>query len=260
MLLREKLSALMLIGISVVYLIFPVNANAKEQIEYVIGVEDVNYFPLFNFNSKHPNQPSFAFDLLTAFFEYKQYKYRFVPLPIKRFDKWLIDHNIDFKFPDNMRWRADGGKSVDLTFSEPLLRLLAGTYVHKSKKDLTRLDVKTLMTIRGFYPTLWLDLIAANKVELHEEPTPVSIVRHLLIKNVQATNIDENVIRYQLKKLNKSGEIVLAKNIFHEQYTYNLSTNTYPEIIRAFNEFVKQEKQLIQSLKQKYEIKDKWEQ
>lgn len=250
----------MLIGISVLYLFFPASANAKEQIEYVIGVEDVNYFPLFNFNAKHPNQPSFAFDLLTAFFEYKQYKYRFVPLPIKRFDKWFIDHNIDFKFPDNMRWRADGGKSLDLTFSEPVLRLLAGTYVHKSEKDLTRLDVKTLMTIRDFYPTLWLDLIAENKVELHEEPTPVSIVRHLLMKNVQATNIDENVIRYQLKKLNKSGEIVLAKNIFHEQYTYHLSTNTYPEIIREFNEFVKQEKQLIQTLKQKYEIKEKWEQ
>ncbi|GLX85215.1 hypothetical protein tloyanaT_14670 [Thalassotalea loyana] len=241
-----------------IMVLFHFGARAQEQ-EFVIGVEDVNYYPLFNFNREQMRQPSFAFDILTAFFEHKNYKYRFVALPIKRFDKWFIDHNIDFKFPDNMRWRSDGGASLNLTFSDPVLTLMAGTYVLKPNAQIEKPRVQSLMTIRDFHPTLWLEEINQGQVTLHEERSPVGIIRHMLSQNVQATNIDSNVIRYQLQKMNKQGQIVLAKNIFHEQYTYHLSTNTHAEIIYEFNAFIKQERELIESLKKKYQIKEEWD-
>ncbi|QOL25709.1 hypothetical protein LP316_15695 [Thalassotalea sp. LPB0316] len=233
--------------------------NAQDTPEYVIGVEDVNYYPLFHFSASGVKHPSFARDILTAFFEDKQYRYRFVPLPIRRFDKWFIDHNIDFKFPDNQRWRADGGKTLNLTYSEPVLTLMAGTYVLKQNANIKKSQINSLMTIRDFYPTLWLEPIAQGQVTLHEEASPVSIIRHLLMSNVQATNIDSNVIRHQLKEMNKQGEIVLAENIFHEQYTFHLSTINHPEIINEFNAFIKRERSLIERLKKKYEIKEEWD-
>ena len=108
--------------------------------EYIIGVEDVQYYPLFDFSANDTSRPSFSRDLLIHFFESEKLNYKFVALPIKRFDKWFIEHNIDFKFPDNFRWRADNKNELNIHFSDPVLTLTAGTYVLKShqKKNATR--------------------------------------------------------------------------------------------------------------------------
>ncbi len=67
--------------------------------EFIIGVEDVSYYPLYDFSSTDTNRPSFSKDLLSTFFEQHNYSYRFVALPIKRFNKWYEENGIDFKFP-----------------------------------------------------------------------------------------------------------------------------------------------------------------
>ncbi len=230
-------------------------ASADDKV-YLVGVEDVDYFPLFSFNKSGVIRPSFAQELLQTFFEFHSIKFKFVPLPVKRFDKWYLEHNIDFKFPDNFRWRNDQSNKLGITFSEPIISLTAGTYVLKKNKDINRRDVDSIVTIRGFHPSLWLREISKNKVTLYEESTPLAIVRHLLTGNSIATNIDLNVINTNLRKLNKEGEVVLAEGIFHEQYAYHFSSIRYPEIITKFNQFLIQNKALVDEIKAKYYLSE----
>ena len=232
-------------------LLFNIHVSAKE---YIVGVEDVNYYPLFDFDARGTVKPSFARDLLTRFFESENLKFKFLPLPIKRFDRWYIEHSIDFKYPDNFRWRADKENKMGITFSNPVIEVEAGTYVLKAHADITRDKVKKLATIRGFYPTLWIKEVHSKQLVLHEENLPVSIVKQVLYGYSDATNIDKNVIRESLKRLGREGEIVLAKNIMHQRFFYHFSSITHPEVIEKFNRFLENNQPFIQQLKAKYNI------
>lgn len=247
----KKIKFLQLPTLSLLSLLIFCSLSAKAK-EFVIGVEAISYYPLYDFSATDIDRPSFTKDILTAFFESHNYSYRFLALPIKRFDKWYAEKNIDFKFPDNIRWREDN--KLNITFSKAVIKLMAGTYVLKSNKLLPRNKIKRMGTILGFFPTLWLDEIKAEKVVLIEDASPYSIVKHMLYNNIDSTNIDSNVIRHNLALLNREGEIVLNTTIRHESFSYHLSSIRYPNIIEEFNAFLKKNAALVKSLKFKYNI------
>lgn len=222
--------------------------------EFIIGVEEVSYYPLFDFSATNTDKPSYSKDLLSAFFDQHSYSYRFIALPIKRFNKWYVENGIDFKFPDNVRWRDDKQNKLQITFSQSVVKLMAGTFVLKDNAQYNKEDIKKMVTIFGFAATLWLDEIKNKKLKLIEESNPYSIVKHILYSNVDATNIDSNVIRHNLRLLKKPKAIVLNTNIHHEVYSYHLSSIRHPEIIKQFDEFVQNNPQLLQQLKKKYNI------
>lgn len=222
--------------------------------EFIVGVEAVSYYPLYDFTATDTSRPSFSKDLLTLFFEQHNYSYRFVALPIKRFDKWYVEKGIDFKFPDNIRWRDDKQNKLNITFSQSVVKLMAGSYVLKSNETYERDDIKKLATILGFVPTLWFDKIESGELKLIEDNTPFGIVKHILHGNVEATNIDANVIRYNLKLLGKPNAIVLNTNIKHEVFSYHLSSIMHPEIIKQFDDFLQNNPSLLLQLKQKHDI------
>ncbi len=170
--------------------------------EYIIGVEDISYYPLYDFAQK-PYKESFTKELLSAFFRHHGYQFKFVPLPLKRFDKWYTEDAIDFKFPDNIRWRSEQSKNLNIIYSQPVIHLIAGSYVLKKNNNSEFESMTSLGTILGFFPTLWYDRIKSGAVELVEVTSPYSIIKHLLRGNVDVTNIDKNVINYNLKLLGK---------------------------------------------------------
>jgi hypothetical protein len=227
---------------------------AVENKEFVIGVEAVNYYPLINFSVNDDTKESYTKELLSRFFESKNYPYRFLALPIKRFDKWYVEEGIDFKYPDNPLWRTKKDDLLKIFFSEPTIKLIAGSYVLNKNKMLPRDEIKKIGTILGFVPTLWLDKVGSGEVKLIEESSPFGIVKHVLYGNVDATNIDANVIRHNLELLGLSGGITLNKKTKHEVFSYQLSTMKYPSVIEEFNLFMQENEIFINMIKKKYAI------
>jgi hypothetical protein len=222
--------------------------------EYIIGVEDISYYPLYDFAQK-PYKDSFSKELLSTFFRHQGYQFKFVPLPLKRFDKWYTEDAIDFKFPDNIRWRSEQSKRLNISYSQPVIHLVAGSFVLKKNRSSARESMKSLGTILGFFPTLWYDRIKSGKVELIELTSPYSIVKHLQHGNIDVTNIDKNVINHNLKLLGKTDdEIVLNKHIKNEAYAYHFSSINHPEIIREFDAFLSDNPKIITRIKTKYSI------
>jgi len=193
--------------------------------------------------------------LLCTFFDLHGYQFKFVALPLKRFDKWYAQEAIDFKFPDNARWRTEQSKKLNIQYSQAVLNLTAGTYVLKKNKNNEKKNIKRLGTIFGFHPTLWLKSIENNSIELVGSSSPYSLLKHLLHGNVDALYIDKNVIDYNLKRLNKkSYTVVLNKKINHEPFSFHFSTISHPEIIQQFNDFLQNHYPSISAMKKKYGI------
>lgn len=223
--------------------------------EYLIGVEDISYYPFYDFSAKQTDQKSFTKELISVFFTYKNYKFKFVPLPVKRFDKWFVEESIDFKFPDNTRWRTEESKTLNITYSEPVLHLIAGSYVLAKNQSLSQDAIKRLGTVYGFYPTLWIDRVQNNTIEIVELRSTFSIVKHLIYGNVDAVNIDKNVINHALKSMGKPEDIIaLNKKTKHERFAFHFSSILHPKIIQEFNHFLNTHSEQIAELKNKYGI------
>jgi len=61
---------------------------------------------------------------------------------------------------------------------------------------------------------------------------------------------------YQLRKMNKKEALVFDPSLPHSDDYYFLSSIKYPQIIKRFNQFMRDNKTLIEQLKAKYKIEE----
>ncbi|GAA5142442.1 hypothetical protein [Thalassotalea piscium] len=225
---------------------FPLTAK-----NFVVGVQDVPYYPLYDFP-----HPSHSKELLDAFAKSKGYTFTYLALPIKRTDYWYQENEIDFKYPDSKRWSNGRNVFYKLKFSDAVVELLAGAIVRSDNVGKHRSDVKTLGTILGFHATMWLDLMASGNTKLVQSSSPLNIVKQVLYGHVDATNIEPSVANYYLTLIGKEGDLVLDKTLPFEKYTYHLSTIKHEEVLTEFNQFLRENEKLLLDLQEKYDITD----
>jgi hypothetical protein len=96
--------------------------------KFVVGVEDIAYYPLFDYKNK---KTSYSKEMLEEFGRQYGHQFSFLPLPIKRFSRWLVDEQIDFKYPDNVRWEDGSVDTSKFVYSDATIQLVAGTHTLK---------------------------------------------------------------------------------------------------------------------------------
>jgi len=222
--------------------------------KFVVGVEDVAYYPYFDFTT---SKTSFSKSVLDKFAADTGHSISYVPLPIKQFSKWLYESNVDFKFPDNQRWQdASESDSRATYFSDGILYMRAGTVVLAKNKDKPATFFKSLGMITGFYPTLWLEKIANKQVNILDDTSPKVLVTHLVNGIVDGIDIDIAVANHYLKELNINQQLAYSSQLAQEVFSHQLSTLKYPETIKQFNQWLADNQQYINTLKQQFLIPD----
>jgi ABC-type amino acid transport substrate-binding protein len=222
--------------------------------EFIIGVEDVSYYPLFEFKS---NRNTHSRELLDTFAAAKGYKFIYLPLPIKRFQSWLIEDKIDLKYPDNSRWYADVKATDKFIFSKSTIKLVAGTSVLKSSLKKNKSEFKSIGTLLGFYPTHWIAQIKSGQVKLYEDVSTKILVQQLVAGHIDGIDIEPSVIHYYLEELGKPSDTsIIDRRYEYDVYDFHFSTIKHPEIIKEFNKFLKNNKPLLEKLNKKYKIID----
>lgn len=229
-------------------------ANYCFSASFIIGVEDINYYPYFDFSSE---SSSFSKDLFEQFAADSGHQISFLPLPIKQFNKWLFEENIDFKFPDNQRWQQQPvSQKNSLHFSNDILMMTAGTLVMSENKDKPENFIKNIGTITGFQPTLWMEQIAQGKVKIIEDRSPKILVKQLVHGIIDGLDIDLAVAKFHLSELQLDNKIVISPNITRQVFAYKLSTLKFPQVIEQFNLWLEQNEEFVTSLKARYGILD----
>ena len=225
---------------------------------YVIGVEDVPYYPLYDFRN---GKVSYASELLNEFARQYNFDIQFMPVPIKRFSRWLIEEQIDFKYPDNVRWNNkliidDKRVNTDnFIYSDSTIKLVAGT-ITPVEKPINPNDFKVLGTLLGFHPTQWIKQIENKRVTLYESSSTLVLLQQVLRGQIDGLDIEPSVANHHLKLLGKPGALAINKNFTYEVYDYYLSTIKHKDVIEQFNQFLKENRSFLEMLREKYEIID----
>jgi hypothetical protein len=226
-------------------------ANSRAE-ELVIGVEDIAYYPYFDFTSE---KMTFSKTVLNKFAEDNGLQIRYLPLPIKRFSKWLFDDDIDFKFPDNRRWQDQRNtKKVEIYFSENVVYMTAGTVILDKHKDKKEDFFKSIGTITGFHPILWLNQIEQGKVRIIEDTSPKVLVNQLTHNIVDGLDIDLAVANHHLRELALSDKLTISPNTQKQVFSYQLSTTKHPAVIKQFNQWLIANKGFVSEVKKSYGI------
>ena len=117
--------------------------------------------------------------------------------------------------------------------------------------------MKSLGTVRGFTPWDYLDLIKSGKIKVQESNNFNSLIQKALMKRVEGAYINIAVGRHHLaKEMKKPGALVFDPGLPHTKSEYKLSTINHPEVLGEFNQFMKENKALVDRLKAKYRLRD----
>ena len=230
-------------------MIWTSNCLAKD---FIVGVEDVSYYPLFDFGR---GGESYAKELIDEFGRQYNYNFIYLPLPIKRFSRWLIEEQIDFKYPDNEMWNVSKSEQMPFIYSDSTIRLVAGTITPVGKK-IKEGELKVLGTLLGFYPTQWINEIRSKEVKLYESSSTLVLLQNVLRGQVDAIDIEPTVVLHHLKILGKPNALELNTNFSYVVYDYYLSTIKHKGVILQLNQFLKDNKTFLSYLRTKYDVFD----
>ncbi|MDX5406569.1 MAG: transporter substrate-binding domain-containing protein [Chromatiaceae bacterium] len=227
--------------------------TALAQTQFVVGTEDLNFYPHYDFTST--DSTGFANQVLRLFAEHYGYKLIFQPLPVKRL-YYELDNLVDFIYPDNPNWAKYQGSQASRIFSEPLIYNLGTTLVLPANKQITLEQFRTLAVIHGFTPTAWLALHGQYRFKLYEVPNAASAVSLVLRGQLDGADVEYNVAQHILRQQQQEDALVVAQNLPMTRVAFHLSTIRHPEVLQQFNHFLLSHQAEITALKQKYQLTD----
>lgn len=226
---------------------------AQEKV-YVVGVENIKYFPHFTYSNGVYG--GFASELLSLFAKKYGYTFIYKARPISRlFSEYLVAGKFDFKYPDNIYWQSDMKKGKNVTYSKSVANYIDGVMVLPKNKNIGINSLKVLGTIRGFTAWDYLGLVKDKKVQLANVNNFNQLVKKTISSKFDGAYINIDVAKYLFKNtMKKPNILVFNKNLPHTKGSYHLSSIKHPNIIKEFNDFLENEKVEIDSLKKRYDI------
>lgn len=228
--------------------------NASHAGNFIIGVEDIDYFPIYQYSSGQYRGA--AGEILIKFAQLHNHTFSYKGYPITRLNKNYIEGKVDFRFPDNSYWAQDQKKGYDVKYSNSVIGFIDGVMVPADNKGQGIEKFKKLGLVRGFTAWDYLDLIKKGQIKPKETNSLESLIKLTMNKRYDGAYFNVDVATYYLNnKMKKSGALVFDPELPHTKSNYSLSSIKHPEVIEEFNQFLIDEADWIKTVKEKYEIK-----
>lgn len=234
-------------------LLFAPSAPGAEAVrEYRLGVEDVDYYPIYSAAPPDWHYRGYAREVLDLFAAKEGLRLTYVVLPVRRLLREYRGGRLDLVFPDNPRWEAEH-KPEGIAYSRPLLQFQDAMLVLPSRLGEPRERFRRLGFVRGFTPWKFQEDIAAGRVTIHEAPNPEGLIRMTLAGYIDAANMARQVARFHLARQGRPDSLVIEPTLLPLRDShYHLSSIRHPELIRRFDAFLQREAEAVQALRSKY--------
>ena len=221
---------------------------------YKIGVENTDYMPLYRGDTA--TYSGYARELLDAFGKKYGHTFSYYPYPmVTLFDEFAIKKSLDFKFPDNPYWVADGKKGIKIIYSKGLVSVTEGLMVLPSEKGKSLSNITKIATLRGFTPWPYMDQITSKKIEVVEVNYSGAAINIAAAGRVDGVYMGRMSGTYVIDEvLRRPGVLVFDDSLPTSKSDFSVSTIAHPDVIKQLDEFLVKDKDLVAQLKAKYKI------
>lgn len=228
--------------------------QASEQKKFQVGVELLSYFPAYNFSTKGPGD-SASFAILEKFARSEKIVFEYVPLPVNRLYKDFLDKNLDFKFPDNPKWRNDLKGEQKVFYSEPVFEYIDGTMVTPNRIKSGKEKIKKVGTVLGFTVWDYLTDIQSGSMTTSEYPDFSELLRAGVKGLVDGVYINIAVGNYHLdESLKQPQALVFDPSLPHTRDSYRLSSLKHPALLERFSSFLKSHAKELDAIRKQYKV------
>ncbi len=234
----------------IIFVSFYLAAQGKE---YTIGVENIDWYPYYNFMEGEQSK-SHVKELLDTFAVSKGYVFKYKPLPVTRLLYDFLQGEVDFKYPDHPYWSPEIRAGKTITYSEPIAIFTGGAMVLPKNKGRGISKFKTLGIIRGFTPWQWMDSIKQYDITVSQNVTAEGLLLQVLAGRIDGADMEPSVANHILIEMKKPGALVFDETLPTVQGGFLLSTIKYSAIIDELNAFIAANPKLMNQLKTKYGI------
>lgn len=218
---------------------------------YVVGVEQLDYTPIFNY--QNGEYSAYGRELLDAFAEASGHTLIYRAYPVEELTKRFLAGEVDLKFPDHPRWKAAIRRSYPIVYSFPALAHIDGIMLLPENQGIGIDKFRSLATVRGFAPGPYLGLIETNHIRLVETDGPSQLLELVLNREVQGAYLNIFIARHTLQQMGEPvTRLVFDDKLPHVKSSYLLSSIRYPRLIEEFNQFLQTHRELVLQLRIKH--------
>jgi len=223
--------------------------------ELVVGVQKIAYYPHYDFTGEQPR--GYIYDLLALFSQHSDYKFSYIPLPVKRLHhEMLINQSIDLVYPDNPAWIGARFKGYKLSFSQPLVNILGGTMVLAKNKGKGFTEFNSLTVTHGFTPVEWLKVRPYHPFKLFEVPDAISALKLVAMGRADGADVEYHVARYLISQDQSLSDLVLDPDLPFSSAGFHLSSIKQSQLIAELDSFIRQNPAEVRQLKAKHQLMD----
>lgn len=219
--------------------------------DLVIGVEDIEYYPLYAI--RDGEYVGAMREIIDAFARAKDYHVTYRPLPVKRLYAELANGGIDMKLPDNPNWGTDAKAGLQMVYSKPVAAYVDGVMVRPGSVAKPVDQFRTLGTVSGFTPYAWLDRVKNGSVAIKENPRMELLLRQTVVGHVEGAYVNVAVAYHLVNSiLNMPGALIFNPALPHSRDFYYMSSAKRPAAIADFNAWMAANEALVKSIKDRF--------
>lgn len=242
------------VAIKLLLVLISFAAHAQPSRTFIVGTQNFDYFPHYNFNSQRDK--GFAWAVLQAFAKEQGIRFEYMPLPTARLERELLKGTIDFAYPDNARWTRDEKDSHKKSYSTPVALSVAGTMVRKERQGRGMDAFKTLAYPKGFVPAKWLPVFEQNPIRVFKTTDAKTSLQAVIMGNADGADIEYHVSQHLLSVIGQPERLVLDPELPISFVDFKLSTRFHGDILSAFNAFMRGHQAEIERLRTHYGLSD----
>ncbi len=226
-------------------------AGQAAEREIVVGVEDLDYYPVYAMMDKE--YVGAARDILDAFAKARGYKVTYRALPVKRLFAELLGGGVDIKFPDNSYWAADQKQGHHVVYSQPVIAYVDGVMVPPGAVGAGVEAIQVLGTVSGFTPYAWLGRVKDGAVHLRENPKLELLLKQAALKRIDGAYASVAVAHHYLDRvLAMPGALVFDPGLPHSRDSYHLSSVSRPDLVAEFDAWLADNRKLVADIKKRF--------
>lgn len=139
-------------------------------------------------------------------------------------------------------------------FSKALTGIIGSTVVRKGESAIELAEVRSIAVPRGFTPDHLLAVQHKYQFDLVETRDALSALQMLLKNRVDAADVEWHVAQHLLQKLAQPDAAEIGRLLPLASVGFHLSSREHGDLLRQFDQFLKQYHAEISALKNRYQL------
>lgn len=242
-----------ILGLVIISVIFTSQSWAKTcKDTLVVGVENFEEFLPFS-EYKNKKYSGFNRDLLDEFAKKENLCITYKPMSIRKLYRALKKGTIDLKYPDSPFWGKDKKGGLDMKYSEPVIECIDGVLVTPNLLIQGHPKTAKIVLPKGYTAFALLKAAEEKKVELIVKKNLFQTVNSVVLNLTDGAYLNILVARNLMKtQFNNADALVFDSRYPFSAENWHLSSHKRPDIVKKFDQFLKEDEKKVTKLKVSY--------